>query len=1004
MLLVSVLGTAEVRVGERRIRIPSGKSAELFVRLALDSGKAIQTDRLVDELWGDAAGATTRNTLQTKVARLRRALGDVVSIDGADGGYRLDADPASVDAIRVLDGLVTLAGLTEAGDDESIVELCHVTLLLFGGELLPGAGDSAWVAPHRARLGAARLQLIEAEAAARLRLGQLGAALATLELAVVDAPYQERLWELLITALYRAGRQADALATYQRVRAMLAEDLGVEPGPPLHRLEQSILRHAPALDDRAAEDPIADSPAGNLPERHIELIGREAEAARVAALLYRSQVVELTGTGGVGKTALALAVARSHRAAGGVWLVRLEGATRRDEVIDAVTAALGVTGGWPVALERLRSASALLVLDNCEHVLDEVAELVDELLAAAPRTRLLCTTQVALGLDATEVVAVEPLAIGDAADLFTARASVQRRNTELDPADVNDLCSALDGLPLAIELAAARTKTMSLAEIGRRLDQRLDLLNDPTSRLPERRKALRATIGWSYDLLFPDDQRGLWALATFAASTTLDAFEHVLSALGVPRATAIDVVGRLSARSLVITDDVGGGRLRHRLLDGIRAFALDALTSAGAAHTAFCAHAEWIASLAGQSTAGTRSADQARSLDIARAERANIDAALAWSAAHDPRLGVTIANGFGWAWIVLGDSRGAQRILAALDCAGGLAPDHDHATALLLAGWIEASTGDLTLARRHVDQAIAIAERLDDTELRARGAYYLAYVVSHDGDFWSGLDLTDLSRALYSGLDRPWDLAATSLFATRAAISAGDHARSVAAAEHARDAVGAVDDPWLDVRYEAMLGELARLQHRFADAVTHIARAAATSAERGFRQTEAYQVASLGRAHCQAGDDELGASTLQSAIRKAEAVGDARMAALARVHLGRVLRALGRDDDARAALVAAAAWHRRVGGGEQAVLGEALLAAIDARSTSPGAADSLRAIVSRSAADANAPAEIFALDALARLARLAGDPAEAARLAQRADALMPGASHFITERDRVDAR
>ena len=240
-----------------------------------------------------------------------------------------------------------------------------------------------------------------------------------------------------------------------------------------------------------------------------------------------------------------------------------------------------------------------------------------------------------------------------------------------------------------------------------------------------------------------------------------------------------------------------------------------------------------------------------------------------------------------------------QRLLTAIDAAGDHADARHRASALLLAGWIEASTGHLEPARRHVLEAAAQAEAVGDVELQARAAYYLAYVVSHHGDFEEGLALTDKSRELYAGLDRPWDLAANGLFATRAAISAGDEPRSVRAADDVGHWLRVVDDPWLHVRGEAMLGELARLQHRFDDAVEHIARAAETSHRLGFQQTEAYQVASLGRAQCQAGDYESGAATLARSIDKAEATGDVRMAALARVHLGRVLRALGRIDEAR---------------------------------------------------------------------------------------------------------
>ena len=263
-------------------------------------------------------------------------------------------------------------------------------------------------------------------------------------------------------------------------------------------------------------------------------------------------------------------------------------------------AALNV-GGETALFERLKQTEALVILDNCEHVIDAAAALTVRLLDAAPGLRVLCTSQVPLGVDGEAVFELAPLGLTDAVELFTHRASAQRRHRPsiVDDA-LLDLCRSLDGLPLAIELAAARTKTLSIDEITRRLDDRFNLLSDPTSRRPERRRALKSTIRWSYDLLFPDDQRGLWALATFAGGASLPAVESVLAALDVPATAAIDVVGRLAARSLVIVDDEDASTsVRYRLLDSIRAFALDTMTDAGMSERALAAHAAWFAAAAG---------------------------------------------------------------------------------------------------------------------------------------------------------------------------------------------------------------------------------------------------------------------------------------------------------------------------------------------------------------------------------------------------------------------
>jgi predicted ATPase/DNA-binding SARP family transcriptional activator len=1008
---VHVLDVVELHRDGERVPVRSGKTAEVLVRLALDAGVMVRTERLIEDLWADEAAGTARNTLQTKVSRLRRALGDAALVTGTSAGYTLEVDPTAVDALEVLRLAEQASAFRDAGDASAALVTCETALAMFRGDILSGAGDADWAIPHRARLEAVRLGLLEGRVAARLDLGASGDAIAELEGLVRLHPSIEGFWALLMLALYRDGRQGDALATYQRARTWLADELGLDPGRQLQQLEQQILSHDPTLGvlHSTPRGLGPEKPAGNLPALSVELVGRETEVVAIAELVGGARLVEIVGPGGVGKTAVAIETGRTlsaspHVADGGIWLARLEAATTPDEVVDALVATLNVSGEAAL-FERLKSSAALVILDNCEHVLDAAASLAVRLLDAAPGLRILCTSQVPLDIDGEVVFELVPLALSDAVALFTRRADAQRasRVPNDDENAVHELCRSLDGLPLAIELAAARTRTLSIEEITRRLDDRFDVLSDPTSRRSERRRALKSTIGWSYELLFPDDQRGLWALSTFAGGAPLPAVESVIDALEVPAATTIDVIGRLASRSLVVVDSDGSSSVRYRLLDSIRAFALEATAGAGFAEHARAAHAAWFAEAAGCSTQGVRSAQQAKHLDFARAERANIDAALAWSIANEPAFALRLVNGFGWAWVVLGDSRGAQRILAALDAVGEVAPAADRADALLLAAWIEASTDRLEFARDHIAAATDLAEAIDDVDLQARCSYYLAYVVSHDGDFRRALELTDHADALYEGRDRPWDQAANWLFAARAAISAGDRERSVDAVDHIQHWLRTVDDPWLHVRRDAVLGELARIQHRFDDAVVHLGRAADTSHRLGFQQTEAYQLSSLGRAQCQSDDYAAGSATLQLAVDKAEATGDVRLAALARVHLGRVLRALGEPDRARAALDAAAAWHRAAGGGEQAALGECLLAAMDIGDAGAGAEERLVAMLDEARANDHAHVEVFALDALAHLAAKAGDLVRARDLCEAADRRMEVASHFITDRDRIDA-
>jgi predicted ATPase/DNA-binding SARP family transcriptional activator len=724
MLTVGVLGPLQVRRDGRPLSVPSGKTTEVLVRLALDAGQSVSAERLIDDLWGDTAAGTGKNTLQSKVSQLRRALGDSALVTSGRGGYTLELDPAGVDALRVASLAATTSAARRSGDATAALEAATEAVGLFRGEILVDAGDGDWLHPHRSRLGETRLGLLEDQAAARVDLGAGTEVVAELEWLVGQHPLREGLWSSYITALYRAGRQADALAACQRVRQVLVEELGIEPGKALRELERQILRQSTALDS-ASPAPGAAVPApavGNLPTLSTPLVGRADDLAAVGRLIADSRLVTLAGPAGVGKTRTALEAVRSLHPAGGVWLVRLEAAEATSSIPRMVTEALQLTGDEQALLDRVAGAETVLVLDNCEHVLDGVADLATRLLDHAPPLRIVTTSQAPLGVDGEDVHQLDPLPLPDSVALFADRAARMRRQFALDDdtiATVEAVCRSLDGLPLAIELAAARVKSLSVQEIARRLGDRFTLLQDPTSRRPERRRALVAAIAWSYDLLFPDDQRGLWALSCFSGGAPLAAAEHVLTGLGVPGSTAVDVIGRLADRSMLSVETADDGTTRYRLLDSIRAFAGGRLQDAGLADDAAAAHAAWFAQAAERCAATVRGRAQPECLALVRAERANIDTALAWAAGHDPQLGLRVANGFGWTWVVLGDGvAGAGRVRNALEAARHHATLQDRATALLLAGWLEASAGNVGQAQDDLDGALAAAERLGDERLR----------------------------------------------------------------------------------------------------------------------------------------------------------------------------------------------------------------------------------------------------------------------------------------------
>ncbi|HEY5856661.1 MAG TPA: BTAD domain-containing putative transcriptional regulator [Aldersonia sp.] len=983
MLSIAVLGPVEVRRDGRPLRVPSGKPTGLLVRLALEAGTPVSADRLIEDLWRTDAIDVDRNTLQSKVSQLRRALGDPALLARGARGYTLVIDPDCVDAARAIRLAAQADEHHRSGNATAALAVADDGLALFRGEILAGDGD--WLVPHRTRLEEVRCGLLEVRAAARVGLGAGSEVIADLEVLVAEHPLREGLWHTLVTALYRTGRQAEALAACARVRALLRDELGLEPGPELRTLEQDILRQTVPVPNRPR------AAAGNLPALSSPLIGRSADLADVVELVGLERLVTLVGPAGVGKTRLAVEVAHGVDVSGGRWLVRLDEVDPVGSILEVIARTLQVQSERAL-IDRMAETESLLVLDNCEHVVAAAAAAISRLLDSAPRLRVLATSQRPLGLDGEHVQAVAPLPLEDSVRLFGVRAAAARQGFSADAATVESVCRALDGLPLAIELAAARVRSLSVLDIARRLDDRFALLSDPTSSRAPRRRALSAALTWSYDLLVPDDQRGLWALACFAGGAELAAAERVLDALGVPGSSALDVVDRLVDRSLAAPAFLDDGTTRYRLLDSVRAFALDRLRSSGCDAAAFAAHAHWYAERADWSAASVRGVAQPDCVSFVRGEQANIDAALDWCARHDPALGVRIANGFGWAWVVLGAGvQAATRVRGALDAAALPDPDPARARSLLLAGWLEASAGDVDRAERELADALDQADRLDDAHLRADALRHQAFL-----RLMQGRPAEARALAARGASGDEWQDAANLLLGASAALQVGDLEAARADATAAVGALTWLGDSWGLVHGEAILGAIAQTGHRFDAAARHL-EAAATAAERlGFAGQAAYHRTRLGRILQQAGDDAAASAMLVRALNSATGCGDLRMAATARIHLARVLGSGGRRNEAVELLRANAAWYRHAGGGDGALLTRVLLASM---TDDP---DELTAVLDLARSASDVEAAVLTLDALARIAANRGDRDAAADLLRRADRLVPNAPQIV-DADRVDA-
>ncbi|HEX8133881.1 MAG TPA: BTAD domain-containing putative transcriptional regulator, partial [Actinomycetes bacterium] len=504
MVEFRILGPLEVLDGATPVAVSGAKERALLADLLVHAGRVVAADRLIEDLWGEWPPGNPANTLQGRVWALRRALGPAAArLTTRPPGYRLDIDPELVDAAR-FERLAADADRVADHDPARALGLLAEALGLWRGSALAEFADQPWAQAEAARLEELRLAAVELRTKLRLAAGRHGELVGELEALVAAHPLRERLRGQLMLALYRSGRQADALGVYRETRALLAEELGVDPSPELQRLHQAILTQDAALE--AAPDRRR-PPPHNLPERLTSFVGRDVELREVGKLLQAHRLVTVTGPGGAGKTSLAVELAR--KVAGGwpdgVWLVELAALRDPGLLPGVMTATLGLgeepgePGHPPPApAERLvefaHDKHLLLVLDSCEHLAAACAAVAERLLRAAPGVKVLATSREVLGVAGEARWPVPPLAapgpeeIGgppealarfDAVRLFAERAALAdpgfRLDAESGPA-VAELCRRLDGMPLAIELAAARVGALPAGELLERLSDRFALL------------------------------------------------------------------------------------------------------------------------------------------------------------------------------------------------------------------------------------------------------------------------------------------------------------------------------------------------------------------------------------------------------------------------------------------------------------------------------------------------------------------------------------------------
>jgi predicted ATPase/DNA-binding SARP family transcriptional activator len=750
-----ILGPLEVHDGDRRIAIGGGKQRALLALLLLNANEVVPSERLIEELWGEAAPATAAKSVQLYVSGLRKALHGGAVGNGADGllltragGYLVRVQADQLDLHRFERLLQNGRRALDGDQPDLAAQTLRDALALWRGRPLVDFTYERFAQREIARLEELRIAALEERIAADLALGRPADLVGELEVLVAEHPLRERLQGQLMLALYRSGRQAEALERYRHAREALIEQIGVEPAAELRRLHEAILRQDTSLDTPGrTELPHAGPrsgptlveeleivPAGSanrLPAPPTRTFGRDGDRDAVAGLLRRADVrlATLTGPGGVGKTRLALEVARELEPEfpDGAWLVSLAATADAEHVPSAIAQTMGVTSlrGEPprAALERsLASKRGLLVLDNFEHLL-AAASLVSDLLAACPALTVLATSREGLQVAAEHRYGVgplpvpaegEPAAIQQAAAgaLFLERARSHDRTFELsvdNAGPIAEICRRLDGLPLAIELAAARTTLLDAEELNIRLAASLDILSGGPRDAPDRHRTLRATIDWSHCLLSAPEADAFARFAVFAGGGTIQAAEAVTGG-------GLDALHGLVDKQLLLRLHGSSPNARLAMLETVREYArerLHAVDEAPQTHERHCRHYLALAERAEPELLTRGEAEWLPRLD---ADVHNLRAALDWSLRYgDPTLALRLAGLLAKFWEIRNlPDEGLKWIEASLDAAGDAAPLADRARARRAQGLLLQSKGAAYDAHGMIKQARAkAAEALD---------------------------------------------------------------------------------------------------------------------------------------------------------------------------------------------------------------------------------------------------------------------------------------------------
>ncbi len=923
------------------IELSGRRQQALAAILALEPGRTVSYGRLIDCLWPDGEVDDPLNALQHHVSRLRAAIGRDAVVR-RDVGYALDISAEDVDAL-------SFERLAARGNDElrngagaQAGSTLRQALALWRGPALQSFEGEDWAIPEAERLERLRLDAIEDRIEADLNAGLHHEVVDEVAVHARQHPFRERLWGQLMLALYRSGRQSDALLAYQDLRKILAEEKGLDPGPDLQRLEVAIISQAPSLDAGGTlAGATRASVPGNLVAPLTRFIGRHELLQEVRRSVREHRLVTLLGPGGTGKTRLAIetGLASGGEFADGSWFVDLAPVSDPGDVPAAVSvvfearSAGAMTGSragggedpTARAIASLRNRPQLMIVDNCEHLPGAVSRFVEAALAASPHLHVLATSREPLGIPGEVRRVVPPLSVpaqgpddpgeivsSEAVRLFEDRAIRVLPDfalTDETAGDVAELCRHLDGLPLAIELAAAWVGTLPVRRIAEELDERFRLLVAPSRAPGDRHASLRATLDWSYDLLASEERDMFEALSVFVGGASLSTVEWLGSEAGRDRVETLDLLQRLIDRSLLVADTLAPDEPRYAMLETLQAYGRERLVERGALDGALRAQRQLFVDLAERAEReilGAGSLEWQRRLEV---EYPNLRSVFDTALAHgEAEAALRIAGSLWQLWAITDRYGEGRRWLEEALAAGGEAPAELRAHALASLCYLAGEDRDLRRAIEAGEQAIGLAEAAGSSWALGRAKQAMALTLVDTGDVDRAARFVAEARALLDEADDAWGLAALDLIDSHEAIRSGD---LIAAAEAGR----AVLERASRMGYQPfvcwarlLLGVVAERSGHLEEAASSLRSALELARGLSLPHYVLFAQSLLAGVAVRTGDARAARSLTEEALETADPAGAPWFAALARVRLAGLLEMEGEDASARALYADVVRW------------------------------------------------------------------------------------------------